>query len=85
MVLHPIEHYSTRRIAILVFICLLSGLQAVRCQNVAPPDPAPIVVAAPNVPLANPFESEVSALEAKLSQSPISGNRSSKIFPDTPY
>ena len=74
MVLYPIEHYSTRRIAVLVFICVLSGLQAARCQNVAPPDPAPIVVAAPNVPLANPFESEVSALEARLSQSPISSS-----------
>jgi lysophospholipase L1-like esterase len=74
MVLYPIEHYSTRRIAVLVLISLLSGLQAARCQNVAPPDPAPIVVAAPNVPLANPFESEVSALEARLSQSPISSS-----------
>jgi lysophospholipase L1-like esterase len=74
MVLYPIEHYSTRRIAVLVFICVLLGLQAARCQNVAPPDPAPIVVTAPNVPLANPFESEVNALEAKLSQSPISSS-----------
>jgi lysophospholipase L1-like esterase len=74
MVFYPIEHYSTRRIAVLVFICLLSGLQAARCQNIAPPDPAPITVATPNIPLANPFESEVSALEARLSQSPISSS-----------
>jgi lysophospholipase L1-like esterase len=74
MVLFSIKHYSTRRIAVLVFTCLLSALQAAHCQNVAAPDPAPIVVPAPNVPLANPFESEVSALEARLSQSPISSS-----------
>src|SRR5271156_805617 len=86
MVLYPIEHYSTRRIALLIFICLLSGLQAARCQNVAPPDPAPILASAPKVPLApivatapnvliaNPFESEVTALEARLSQSPIASS-----------
>ncbi len=74
MVLYPIEHSSTRRIALLIVICLLSGLQAARCQNVAPSDPAPIKVAAPSIPLANPFESEVSALEARLSQSPISSS-----------
>ena len=39
----------------------------------APPDPAPIV-ATPNPPVANPFESEVNALEAKLSQSPIASS-----------
>jgi lysophospholipase L1-like esterase len=74
MVLYSIEHFSTRRIAVLAFICVLSGLQAARCQSVAAPDPAPVVVSAPNVPLANPFESEVSALEARLSQSPISSS-----------
>ena len=74
MVLYSIEHYSTGRIAVLIFVCLLSGLQAAHCQKVAAPDPAPIVVPAPNVPLANPFESEVSALEARLSQSPISSS-----------
>jgi lysophospholipase L1-like esterase len=74
MVLYPTEHYSTRRIAVLILICLLSGLQAAHCQNVAAPNPAPIVVPAPNVPLANPFEPEVSALEARLSQSPISSS-----------
>lgn len=86
MVLYSIEHYSTRRIALLIFICLLSGLQAARCQNVAPPDPGPIVAnppkvplaptvaSAPNVLLANPFESEVTALEARLSQLPIASS-----------
>jgi lysophospholipase L1-like esterase len=74
MVLFSIEHYLTRRIAIFVCVCLLSSLQAAHCQKVAPPDPAPIVVTAPNVSLANPFESEVSALEARLSQSPISSS-----------
>jgi lysophospholipase L1-like esterase len=74
MFLYSIEHHSSARIAVLAFICALSGLQTARCQNVAAPDPAPIVVPTPNVPLANPFESEVSALEARLSQSPISSS-----------
>ena len=74
MVLYSIKLFSARRIAIFVFICALSGSQTARCQSVGAPDPAPIVVPAPNVPLANPFESEVSALEARLSQSPISSS-----------
>lgn len=51
----------------------LCGLQDARCQSVAPPDPAPVVASSPVLP-ANPFESEVTALEARLSQSPISSS-----------
>src|ERR1700675_34106 len=71
MFLDSIRHFLTRRIFVLVFASALSALQTARCQSVAPPDPAPLVVA-PNLTTANPFESEVTALEAKLSQSPIS-------------
>src|ERR1700675_2402289 len=71
MVLDLIGHFLKRRIFVLVFASALSALQSARCQSVAPPDPAPLVVA-PNLTTANPFESEVTALEAKLSQSPIS-------------
>ncbi len=73
MVLDSTRQFLTRRIFVLVLVISLSGLQSVRCQSVAPPDPAP-VVAAPDQPPPNPFESEVSALEAKLSQSPISSS-----------
>jgi lysophospholipase L1-like esterase len=73
MVLRSIKQLLTLRISVLVLVCAFSGLRAARCQSVAPPDPAP-VVAAPNPPLANPFESEVSALEARLSQLPISSS-----------
>ena len=71
MVFKSITHFSVRRISVLVLVSLLCDLQAARSQNVAPPDPAPLV-GSPNSPLPNPFESEVSALEARLSQSPIS-------------
>src|ERR1700722_317651 len=71
MVLDPTKHFLGRRIFALVLITVLSGFQAARCQSVALPDPAPLT-AASNPPSTNPFESEVNALEAKLSQSPIS-------------
>jgi lysophospholipase L1-like esterase len=73
MVLRSTKQSLTLRIFVLVLVCAFSGLQAARCQSVAPPDPAP-VVAAPNAPPANPFESEVNALEARLSQLPISSS-----------
>src|SRR5580693_8443926 len=73
MLLDLIEHFFARRVFVLVLVSGLSAFQAARCQSVAPPDPAPLA-AAPNVPTANPFESEVTALEAKLSQSPISSS-----------
>src|SRR5580693_6941891 len=73
MLLDLIEHFFARRVFVLVLVSGLSAFQAARCQSVAPPDPAPLA-AAPNVPTANPFESEVNALEAKLSQSPISSS-----------
>ena len=68
-----IEPFLSRRIFVLVLVSVFSGFQAARSQTVAPPDPAPLLLA-PNPPSANPFESEVSALEARLSQSPISSS-----------
>src|SRR6202795_2155435 len=73
MVLYSIELFLTRRIFVLVLASALCGLQTVRGQSVAPPDPAPLV-ATLNPPTANPFESEVSALEGRLSQSPIASS-----------
>src|ERR1700675_4060360 len=73
MVLDLIGHFLKRRIFVLVFASALSALQSARCQSVAPPDPAPLV-ATLNPPTANPFESEVSALEGRLSQSPIASS-----------
>jgi lysophospholipase L1-like esterase len=61
----------------------LLGAQPARSQSVATPDSAPPValpgpaplVALPNTPPApNPFESEVNALDARLSQSPITSS-----------
>jgi len=73
MVMGSIRYLLTRRSLALVLVAGLGGWQSARCQTVAPPDPAP-VTAAPGQPPANPFESEISALEAKLSQSPISSS-----------
>jgi lysophospholipase L1-like esterase len=39
--------------------------------RIAAPDPAPLTESANNPPAPNPFESEVNALDARLSQSPI--------------
>ncbi len=66
-------HFLGRRILVLVTLSVLFGSEAARCQTVASPDPAPLI-GAPNPTPANPFESEVNALEAKLSQSPISSS-----------
>ena len=41
---------------------------------VALPDPAPLVASPNNPPGPNPFESEVNALDARLSQSPITSS-----------
>jgi lysophospholipase L1-like esterase len=74
MVLDSFEHILGRGLLILGLVSTLSGLQDVHCQSVAPRDPVP-VVASSNVPPANPFESEVTALEAKLSQLSISSGQ----------
>jgi lysophospholipase L1-like esterase len=73
MVLELIEHFFTRRISVLVLASVLAAFQAARCQSVAPPDPAPMVTSA-NPPAPNPFESEVTALEGRLSQAPIASS-----------
>jgi lysophospholipase L1-like esterase len=44
-----------------------------RTQSIAPPDPAPVAGSPSPVP-ANPFESEITSLQAKLSQSPIASS-----------
>lgn len=53
----------------------ISGLvlETARTQTVALPDPPPVSVSPSPVP-ANPFESEITSLEAKLLQSPISSS-----------
>jgi lysophospholipase L1-like esterase len=73
MVQDSIAHFVGKRIAALVSLSLLCGLSAAYSQSVAPHDPAPLVVT-PNAPAPNPFESEISALEARLSQSPIASS-----------
>src|SRR6266849_4026429 len=76
---HPfmesVVNSPNRRTLLIVLMSLISGpaFETARTQNVAPPDPPPVAVAPSPVP-ANPFESEISALEAKLSQSPISSS-----------
>jgi len=64
-----------RRTSFLVLLALVSGFKTAQSQTVALPDP-PLVplVATQNAPPANPFESEVSALEARLSESSISSS-----------
>jgi lysophospholipase L1-like esterase len=73
MLLYLIEHFFARRGFVLALVSGFSAFQAARCQSVAPPDPAPLV-ATVNAPTANPFESEVTALEGRLSQSPIASS-----------
>lgn len=65
--------FFVQRNSLLLFFCLFARLPEAHCQTVAPPDPAPMVVSQ-DPPVANPFESEVNALEARLSQSPISSS-----------
>ena len=59
----------------MVLVGLITGpaSNTARTQTVAPPDPAPLAVSPSPIP-ANPFDSEVTALEAKLSQSPIASS-----------
>ncbi|MBV9642123.1 MAG: hypothetical protein JO334_01000 [Verrucomicrobia bacterium] len=67
------EHHLRRRFFVLGFLSALSGLQEAPGQSVAPPEPGPTVASSPVLPV-NPCETEVTALEAKLSQSPISAS-----------
>ena len=73
MLLDLTELFLARRLFILVLFSGLSAFQAAHSQSVAPPDPAPLA-AASNAPAANPFESEVTALEGRLSQAPIASS-----------
>jgi lysophospholipase L1-like esterase len=73
--MESVRNFSARRTLLIILMGLISGpaLDTARTQTVAPPDPTPLVVSPSPVP-ANPFESEVTSLEAKLSQSPISSS-----------
>jgi lysophospholipase L1-like esterase len=73
MVFDSFKRILRRRFLVLGFVSALSGLQDVHCQGVAPSVPATAATSS-NVPPANPFDSEVTALEAKLSQLPISSS-----------
>jgi lysophospholipase L1-like esterase len=73
VVVESTEKSLAGRIAVLVLASLIFASQVARSQSVAPPDPAPPAVSAVSTP-PNPFESEVTALEARLSQSPISSS-----------
>jgi lysophospholipase L1-like esterase len=73
--MESVRKFPARRTLLFGLFSLLSGLalETARTQTVAPPDPQPLIVSPSPVP-ANPFESEVTSLEAKLSQSPISSS-----------
>jgi lysophospholipase L1-like esterase len=67
------EKFLAGRIGVLLLATLIFASQVARSQSVAPPDPAPPALSSSSTP-PNPFESEVTALEARLSQSPISSS-----------
>jgi lysophospholipase L1-like esterase len=73
--MESVRKIPARRTLLIILMSLISGsaLETARTQTVAPPDPPPLIVSPSPVP-ANPFESEVTSLEAKLSQSPISSS-----------
>lgn len=80
--------YRSPRVVALALMIGLVGAQAALCESVAPPgtptprlpaprvaapDPAPLVASSNSAP-PNPFESEVNALDARLSQSPVTSS-----------
>ena len=73
--MESVENFQDRRILLIVLLSLISGLtfETARTQTVAPPEPAPVAGSPRPVPV-NPFESEVTSLQAKLSQSPIASS-----------
>ena len=73
--MQPVVNLPIGRILRIIVLSLMAGsaLETARPQTVAPPDPPPVTVSPSPIP-ANPFESEVTSLEAKLSQSPISSS-----------
>jgi lysophospholipase L1-like esterase len=73
--MESVSNSPARRILLIAMMSLVSGtaLETARTQTIAPPDPPPVVVSPSPLP-ANPFESEVTSLEAKLSQSPIASS-----------
>jgi lysophospholipase L1-like esterase len=73
--MQSVVNFPGGRILRIIILSLLAGpaLETARTQTVAPPDPPPVAASPSPIP-ANPFESEVTSLEAKLSQSPISSS-----------
>src|SRR5580692_465022 len=73
--MESVGNFPDRRTLLIILMSLIAGsaLETARTQTVAPPDPPPVAVAPSPVP-ANPFESEVTSLEAKLLQSPIASS-----------
>src|SRR5580692_6044218 len=73
--MESVGNFPDRRTLLIILMSLIAGsaLGTAHTQTVAPPDPPPVAVAPSPVP-ANPFESEVTSLEAKLLQSPISSS-----------
>jgi lysophospholipase L1-like esterase len=83
MALDAIKRNAIQHGLVLMLTSLLLGAQNAPGESVvtshpapllAPPDPAPLVAAPSNLPGPNPFESEVNALDARLSQSPITSS-----------
>jgi lysophospholipase L1-like esterase len=73
--MESVGNIPDRRTLLIILMSLIAGsaLETACTQTVAPPDPPPVAVAPSPVP-ANPFESEVTSLEAKLLQSPIASS-----------
>jgi lysophospholipase L1-like esterase len=73
--MQSVVNLPARRILSAIILSLMPGpaFETAHTQNVAPPDPLPVVVSPSPIPT-NPFESEITSLEAKLSQSPISSS-----------
>jgi lysophospholipase L1-like esterase len=67
--------FPDRRTLLIILMSFISGptLEFAHTQTVATPDPPPVAAAPSPVP-ANPFESEITSLEAKLLQSPIASS-----------
>jgi hypothetical protein len=73
--MHSVGIFPNCRTLLIILMSIISGstLGTAHTQTVAPPDPPPVAVAPSPVP-SNPFESEITSLEAKLSQSPIASS-----------
>src|SRR6478752_8528625 len=70
-----VRKLATRRVLLIITMSLISGaaLETAHNQTVAPPDPVPVAISPSPIP-ANPFESEVTSLEARLLQTPVASS-----------